>query len=483
MRAEGDTVRQCSRAGGASRPEQWAGLVAIALLAGVSVVGAFLAPGRMRAALNSPQGAVLVFLLAGLLVARLLRFKTVVRSPWLLPVYLGPLLILLGAMYGSEVGHEVARRFLRGSKVSRGYMFIPEGSESSDILDTDLSRRIGKLPFNLRLHDSRIDYYQPRDSRWDLVVLAPSAGDDPQTITIRREQIEWALGEEASVPSIGAAVRVLSYLEGARPVFAEGAEPLLEVIGADGQVARIRAEAGRQVSVKEPEATVRVMEVIEALQQAAWLPSWVDTALKVEVERADGAAVIVYVVPSPGTQSKGPDGLKLRYILPKPIGAEADPDAGVPAMEILVTYGGRQIHEWLIARKDRGYVELSLEGPRRERGDDEGTYADVPPSLVLVEPTAQVRDYKSDIEVVERGEAVARKVIGVNRPLHYGGYHLYEHSFDHPPGQFAVLLVTSDSGLWLVYAGFGLLCLGVFWWCWAKPAYAYLTRRGGRDGG
>ena len=61
---------------------------------------------------------------------------------------------------------------------------------------------------------------------------------------------------------------------------------------------------------------------------------------------------------------------------------------------------------------------------------------------------------------------VAAKTIEVNKPLHYGRFHFYQHSYDDQNHQYTVLSVASDSGLYCVYAGFLLLCLGTFWKLW-----------------
>ena len=66
-----------------------------------------------------------------------------------------------------------------------------------------------------------------------------------------------------------------------------------------------------------------------------------------------------------------------------------------------------------------------------------------------------VRDYISDLEIVQDGQVVAAKNIEVNHPLHYGGYHFFQHSYGEDKlGVYTVLLVVSDSGLNLVYSGY-----------------------------
>ena len=79
-----------------------------------------------------------------------------------------------------------------------------------------------------------------------------------------------------------------------------------------------------------------------------------------------------------------------------------------------------------------------------------------------------IRDYLSDVVVIENGKEIVSKTIEVNHPLHYGGYHFYQHSYDSKAGKYTILSVTSDSGLYTVYGGYWLLCLGVLWQFWFR---------------
>ena len=88
-----------------------------------------------------------------------------------------------------------------------------------------------------------------------------------------------------------------------------------------------------------------------------------------------------------------------------------------------------------------------------------------------------VRDYCSRLAILTDGRIVREATVSVNHPLHYGGYHFYQYSYvaDAPP--CTILLVVSDSGLPLVYAGFVLLCGGLVWGMWIRPAADYLRGR------
>lgn len=98
-----------------------------------------------------------------------------------------------------------------------------------------------------------------------------------------------------------------------------------------------------------------------------------------------------------------------------------------------------------------------------------------------------IKDYFSDLVVLDYARQVQRRqVIEVNHPLHYGGYHFYQsdfgsHRIDTPRGPqtywYSLLQVVSDSGVSVVFLGYGLLCLGVFWHCWFRHIAAFFHQR------
>jgi hypothetical protein len=99
-----------------------------------------------------------------------------------------------------------------------------------------------------------------------------------------------------------------------------------------------------------------------------------------------------------------------------------------------------------------------------------------------------VRDYVSELQVVKGGEIVAEKNVEVNHPLHFGGYHFYYQSYDDRPAERAVLMVVSDTGLAPVYAGYAMLCIGIFWHFWLgrfprRGATGWQCSRIGRSAG
>ena len=237
------------------------------LLAVLSMVGAFLGAERAWTMFNSVPLMVFWFLVAGLLIAGLVLFRRLLRSPGLLALHLGSLLILCGAMYGSEKGHHLAALFFGNHKIPSGYMVIPEGRASNEILDQELDKPIGTLPFSLYLKDFSIDFYELKNERWLLIADAgrePSEGEN-QSAEPASKIIEWDLNTEVPIPFTKARLKVLKYLDRAKTAYDFEAENALEVTGADGQKLLIPAKVGQESALENPKLKLRVVQVFSHL--------------------------------------------------------------------------------------------------------------------------------------------------------------------------------------------------------------------------
>jgi cytochrome c biogenesis protein len=76
---------------------------------------------------------------------------------------------------------------------------------------------------------------------------------------------------------------------------------------------------------------------------------------------------------------------------------------------------------------------------------------------------ARIKQFRSDLGVVENGVVVSRKSINVNNPLRWRGYTVYQSGWDPENPRYSNLLVSRDPGTPLVYLGFLLLPLGLCW--------------------
>ena len=168
------------------------------------------------------------------------------------------------------------------------------------------------------------------------------------------------------------------------------------------------------------------------------------------------------------------DVLAMHYVETWPIEAVADAASNTPAMLLEVSFAGRSERVWLAPETpnmpDGLEMRALLPPAENQQRAPEVT-------LYLVRPTSQIRRYQARLAVLESGRRVAGKTIEVNRPLHYGGFHVYWHYCDPVDPRYVLLSVRSDSGLAVVYAGFALLCGGIFAWGWAGPAWKLLSRR------
>jgi len=257
------------------RAVMWAALALIILLIFLSIYGAFLGPVQAKNFFNSLPLIVYWLALALLLIISIVIFRRLFRTPALLLIHSGSILILAGAIWGSEAGHKLQKHLLGIDKIPKGRMAIFEGHCENRVISEN-NEQIRELPFSVKLRDFRIEYYKP---------------------------------------------------------------------------GYIHVQTRKQNRKIHPE------------------------------------------------------------------------DKSLP-----------------------GHQEI-------------------------------VRDYISELEVIKDGEVLAEKNIEVNHPLHFGGYHFYQHSYDTEANQYTILLVVSDTGLAPVYAGYLMLCAGVFWHFWLRHIFTKIKLR------
>ncbi len=174
----------------------WAALMAIVLLVLLSVYGAFLGAERAQAFFNSLPLAVYWFVFIALLGAGIIAFRRLLRVPALLLMHLGCILVLIGALWGSNGGHALAKRLFGLDKIPQGQMGILERTQEDGVRMAD-SNSARKLPFFVRLKDFRMEYYEPGSllirsrtgQSWRLPAVAGqtlSLGEGLGTVAIQR---------------------------------------------------------------------------------------------------------------------------------------------------------------------------------------------------------------------------------------------------------------------------------------------------------
>lgn len=140
---------------------------------------------------------------------------------------------------------------------------------------------------------------------------------------------------------------------------------------------------------------------------------------------------------------------------------EAGGDARAPAVKVRVAHQGRERTLTLVPG---GSTLLKGEDVLLAYGYQEGYEGDV-------------RNFESRVQVLEGGRVAARATVSVNHPLVYQGYYIYQNAGKpNPQSPWSPSFhVVRDRGTSLVFAGLGLLSLGL---CYA--AFAPLRGRGGR---
>lgn len=73
----------------------------------------------------------------------------------------------------------------------------------------------------------------------------------------------------------------------------------------------------------------------------------------------------------------------------------------------------------------------------------------------------RVKNFKSKITILEKGQIAAARTIEVNRPLKYKGYAFYQASYDQDELRWSGLEVAKDPGAPFVFGGFILLNIGI----------------------
>jgi hypothetical protein len=464
----------------------WAALAVFALLACLSVRGAFLGSDRAGEMFTSIPLSVFWAFFVLLVLAGIVTFPRLRRSPALLLAHLGFVFVIAGAFWSSQTGNRLEAALTHKPKVRAGYIGLHEGESTSTVMaDSDLKQTAAPLPFSLYLDDFTTEYY-PVEGPWMLIAQIPAppehaASAGPPYVQV---PVEWKLGQTVRVPNTDATVTVLQYLPSARPAYAGASGGVVEVTLPDGSVKTLPATVGATLALDKPKATVRVAQVFGTLRvmgmgeggqgvQVVDVPGPPQNpAVKVEVENADGTKLTRYAYARMAMHGQEGDQLQFDYKLPQAEGAEAAPD-GLPAMQFEVKRGDKTTSGWLIASANTATTEDGVRYVVAPLGDMLAS-ADTPPgqasqtALYLLERLGQVKDWKSTVSVMEEGHPVLTKTIEVNHPLHYGGYRFYQESYRPNDPTFTELSVASDSGVWLIYLGFACVGGAMFWLMWVQ---------------
>jgi len=397
------------------RTIMWAALALIIALTVLSVYGAFIGAERAQEFFNRIPMAVYWAGFALALAVAIVVFPRLIRQPGMLLVHAGCILILAGGGWGSRIGFEMQKKLFGIDRIPKGQMVIYEGQTTNQVeMDTNKFLFSLGLEFEHSFHGSTIPKELQQEFEKSQAPLSQNA-----TIRILQGRNGWQVADnvrEYSVKKGNGRLNVYLTREMKELPFAIKLRDFrleyypinLLIQTRDGRSWKVPVEFGRQVSLGDDLGTITVVKSFENF--------------KIGIE---GGKNVPVDDPRPGSN---------------------------PALEVLVTQPDGQMATKYI-------FELF---PGHSGAEDK----------FLMSYRRMPRDYISELQVIRDSKVIGEKDIEVNHPLHYAGYHFYQSSYDAKAGQFTVLQVVSDSGLYIVYAGYWALCLGVIWHLWLRHVFS-----------
>ena len=423
----------------------WLGLIFIALLAVFSTIGAFLGAENAQKFFNSIPLALYWTFFGIILAASIAVFPRLLKSPGLLAMHAGCVLIIAGSMWGSQSGHEVQRKYFGSNRVQSSRMSILEGY-SEDKLYLGEGSKVNQSLTSIKMSDFTIKY------SYDSQSIDFVSGDE----IIRQEPV--VLDQKIDTGIDNCYVTPLKFfhnlgfktVDGQETAFDKpggGSNPALEIklVDCDGKKStRLLADT----SVYSLPFLIRLNDFrIEYYKKPMLLV--LDEKGLVWSGRAEIGTTIDL-------------GAEYGKITPTKVfgnlfeeNGEIKDNPGAannPAVEVIVDFPGLP--------QETVY-----------------TYENYPDFCVVenkyvIRYKRTIRDFISELDIVtEDGRVLASKSIEVNKPLHYGGYHFYQSEYRQtgPDSYATILLVTSDSGLYCVFTGFFAMCGGILYHQWLRP--------------
>lgn len=382
--------------------------------------------------------ALLALLGVSLAVCMVWRKRIGLSRVWSLCTHGGVLLVLIGALFTLVFGE-------------RGMLTVREGETVDAFMEESDRPSSRPLGFSLRLLDFRIDYYPPVD-----YLYVGRYGEVP-----RRFKVE--AGRDIEIPRLGK-------LGGCRPL-PEGGEMLVEVASRDGKRRLVPVAVGKEVALEDFGATLHILRYepsfkidiqSKSVTSDSELPLNPALQVRLSQDAGEGAAQWLFAKTS-GFNSGSHVGLQdtssitLRFLHPRyPIlTATAGTAAGTQAVHVP---SSTAVHSpW------------------------------DPQVMLLFERVAErPREYESEVEVLEAGKVVKKHVIRVNSPLTYRGIKISQAFYDQQGLRWSGLGVARDRGVWVVYAGFIAMTLGLVGSAYLKPIQQVVktkARSSGEDDG
>jgi hypothetical protein len=132
-----------------------------------------------------------------------------------------------------------------------------------------------------------------------------------------------------------------------------------------------------------------------------------------------------------------------------------------PAILVAVDGPSYQNHRWLFA-KFPDFVMHTKDGQPTGESPLQMLYVNHAESQRRAPITGPIKSFKSTMQLVEGEEVVGERVVEVNSPLRHKGYTFYQSGYNPDDLSYTSLQVVNDPGVPVVYAGFGLMIVGLF---------------------
>jgi hypothetical protein len=447
----------------------------LALLVVLSIVGAFLGQTDADTFFNSWPLAVYWVATLLLLVGGLFAFRSMLRRVGMGMMHLGCIAILAGGMWSSEYGHDLRTRHLGETRIRKAWMPIDRGNTTGILTDARHRPTGAQLPFQLKLRKFWVEYHKPAPKHWPLSFMIESTDERGKTLRTTTE-LAWKLDQGLALPGSDIELTVLQYFDNDQ--YQPDPGGMIRVTVPDGETVEVPARPGTTGTLEQAGLTFEVGELGQVPPRQNMPPMF---AARITVRRpGQDDEPRLALSNETFARETSPDGLILLLRTPN-----YNPNAKLPMLVIRLRRD-ETVREGLFAFDPNaawsdGYDWLPLaeiyrtEAAWRRAGS---------PALLLENPRIRgIKDFHAHLVVVEEGKELPKTdmTIEVNDPLHYGGYHFYQNSYDGGAWRYTMLRVIADSALTVVYVGFVLLMAGTAVHFWMGPV-ARAMRKGGRDG-
>ncbi len=440
----------------------WLTMACLVALVCLCIVGAFLGAARAAEMFRSPLMAGGWFLLSAILLIGFIAFAAM-RRLGMLAIHAGAMLILGGSMWGSPPGHALRAKYLDHSPTAKGYMRLFQNSADNLVLSADGQSVLGVLPFSVKLEKFWLEYYPADRDKWSVHFERVVDG------RLVAQPINFRPGQRVTIGETDIKVELLDYLTD------ESRDTPALVVSANRRTRVLPFDLAQPIDLDLVDAKIQVLRVFKNMRVVQDGNDYVaidspgpgqNHALQVELQLAGPEPIRTYVFSPPTAVRIGQqisNGATLMYLPPA---TDRHGRLAPPIIKLRLSRKRHRMTGWLAPPEHATDQDLSLAELYR---DEEQWLAAGAPIIAVHRPYQATKDYKSELVILEDGNEVARKVIEVNHPLHYGGYHFYQTGYDDEFHSYTVLTIASDSGLWAVYAGFALLVGGTVWQMWLKP--------------